>query len=213
MGWLTLLLLAGAAMAAMVVLGLRKPLWSLAGAALMLGATGYAMQGSPGVPGQPAQPQLSAEPNDPAIIALRGQMLGAWAPERGYVAAADGLTNAGIRREPVQYILGGIQHYPNSPLLWVALGNQLSAHDGGRVSPPALFAYQQAFRLAPTNPAPPFFLGLAYIRGGDFTAARPLWARAIALTPANSAYRVELVERLRILDGFLAQGRQGTPAQ
>ena len=207
MGWLTLLLLAGVAMAAMVAFGLKRPLWSLAGAALMLGATGYAMQGSPSVSGQPAQPQLAAEPTDPAIIALRSEMLGQWGPERGYVAAADGLTNAGAKREAVQYIIGGIRHYPTSPLLWVALGNQLSAHDGGRVSPPALFAFQQAFRLAPQSAAPPFFLGLAYIRGGDFTAARPLWARALQLSPATAGYRGEIAERLRLLDGFMAQGR------
>lgn len=207
MGWLTLLLLAAAAMVAMVVLGLRKPLWSLAGAALMLGATGYAMQGSPGVPGQPAQPQLAVEPTDPAIVDLRNRMLGNWAAERGYVAAADGLSNAGVKREAVQYILGGIRKFPSSPLLWVALGNQLSVHDGGKVSPPALFAFQQSFRLAPTNPAPPFFLGLAYIRGGDFAAARPLWARAVELSPPDASYRGEIAERLRLLDGFLAQGR------
>ena len=208
MGWVTLLLLAGVAMAAMVVLGLKRPLWSLAGAALMLGATGYAMQGSPGVPASPAQPELSAEPTDPAIIALRGQMLGAYGPQSGYVVAADGMTNAGAKREAVQYVLLGVRHYPDSPLLWVALANAMAMHDGGRVSPPALFAFQQAFRLAPSNPAPPFFLGLAYIRGGDFPAARSLWARALQLSPTGSPYRGEIGERLRLLDGFLAQGRQ-----
>ena len=209
MGWVTLLLIAGVAMAAMVVLGLRKPLWSLAGAALMLGATGYALQGSPGVAGQPAQPELAAEPTDPAILALRDQMLGRWGKDTGYVAAADGLTRAGAKREAVQYVLGGLSHYPNSLLLWTSLGNTLAGHDGGRVSPPALFAFQQAFRLGPRSPAPPFFLGLAYIRGGDFAAARPLWARALAVTPADAPYRGEIAERLRLLDGFMAQGRQG----
>ena len=207
MGWLTLLLLAGIAMAGMIVLGLRRPLWPLAGAALMLGSTGYAIQGSQSTPASPARPELSAEPTDPAIVGLREQMLGRWGAEKGYVAAADGMTNAGAKREAVQYILGGIAHYPRSPLLWVSLGNTLAMHDGARVSPPALFAYQQAFRVAPTSPAPPFFLGLAYIRGGDFTAARSLWARAVELTPADAAYRSELADRLRLLDGFLAQGR------
>lgn len=209
MGWLTLLLLAGVAMAALIGLGLRRPVWSLAGAALMLGATGYAMQGSPDRPGQAARPDLTAEPTDPAIIELRDQMLGHWTAQGAYVVAADGLTRAGVKRESVQAVLAGIRRFPDSVLLWVALGNTLSAHDGGRVSPPALFAYQQAFRLAPEHPAPPFFLGLAYIRGGDFAAARPLWARAVEVSPANAPYRGQIVERLRLLDGFMAQGRAG----
>ena len=213
MGWLTLFLLAGTAMAAMVVLGLRRPLWSLAGAALMLGATGYAMQGSPTVPGQPAQPQLAAEPTDQGIIDIRDQMLGHWTAQGAYVVAADGLTRAGVKRESVQVILAGIRRFPDSALLWVSLGNTLAAHDGGRVSPPALFAFQQAYRLAPQSPAPSFFLGLAYIRGGDFAAAQPLWARAVALSPANAPYRGQIAERLALLDRFLAQGRQGASGQ
>ena len=67
--------------------------------------------------------------------------------------------------------LAGVRKFPDSALLWVVLGNALSTHDGGRVSPPALFAFQQATRLAPGNPAPSFFLGLAYVRGGEFAAA------------------------------------------
>ena len=47
----------------------------------------------------------------------------------------------------------------------------------------------------------------ATIRGGDFTAARPLWARALELSPANAPYRAEIAERLRLLDAFLTQGR------
>lgn len=211
MGWLTLLLLSGAAMALLVVLGLRKPLWSLAAAAVMLGATGYAFQGSPDVPAQVAQPQLAAEPTDPGLIALRDRMLGKGTAQAAYVVAADALARAGAKRQAVQAILAGIRRYPETPLLWVALGNELSAHDGGRVSPTALFAYQQAFRLAPTNPGPPFFLGMAHVRGGDFAAARPLWARAVALTPASVSYRVEIEERLGLLSAYLAQ--PAPPAQ
>lgn len=206
MGWLTLFLLVGTALAGMIVLGLRRPLWSLAGAALMLGATGYALQGSPTVPGQAARPDLATEPVDPGLIALRDRMLGHWTAQGAYVVAADGLTRAGYRREAVQAVLAGIRHYPDSLLLWVALGNTLAAHDGGRVSPPALFAFRQAFRLGPQNPAPSFFLGLAYIRSGEFAAARPQWARAIALSPTGASYRTDIAERLALLDAYLAQG-------
>lgn len=208
MGWLTLLLLAGAAFGAMVALGLTRPLWSLAGAALMLGATGYALQGSPAMPAQPARPDVATEAVDPGLIALRDRMLGHWTAQGAYVVAADAMTRAGEKRAAVQAVLGGIRRYPDNLLLWVALGQTLAAHDGGRLSPPSLFAFQQALRLGPQHPAPYFFLGLAQVRGGEFAAARPLWARAVALSPAGASYRGEIAERLALLDVYLAQDRR-----
>ena len=205
MGWLTLFLLGGAALAALVVLRVPRALWSLAGAAVMLGATGYALQGSPALPAQPARPDLAAAAvDDPGLIALRDQMLGHWTAQGAYLVAADAMTRAGEKRAAVRAVLGGINRYPDSLLLWVGLGTTLAAHDG-RVSPPSLFAFQRAARLAPTHPAPPFFLGLAYIRAGEFAAARPLWARAVALSPAGTSYRREIAARLQLLDTYLAQ--------
>ncbi|WP_419808825.1 tetratricopeptide repeat protein [Sphingomonas sp.] len=205
MGWLTLFLIGGAAFAALVVLGLRRPLWSLAGAALMIGATGYALQGSPALPGQAPRADLTTDPADPGLIALRDQMLGHWTAQGAYVVAADAMTRIGEKRAAVQAVLGGIRRYPDNLLLWVALGNTLVAHDGDRVSPPSLFAFRQALRLGPEHPAPYFFLGLAHIRAGEFAAARPLWARAVALSPAGTGYRVQIAARLVLLDTYLAQ--------
>ena len=206
MGWLTLFLLIGVAFCALVLLGLRRPLW-LAGAALMIGATGYALQGSPALRGQAARPDLNVDPADPGLIALRDQLLGHWTAQGAYVVAADAMTRVGDRRAAVQAVLGGIRRYPDNLLLWVALGSTLAAHDGNRVSPPALFAFHHALRLAPDHPAPPFFLGLAYIRAGEFAKARPLWARAVALSPAEAGYRAQIAERLALLDVYLAEAR------
>lgn len=207
MGWLTLLLLGAAAFGAMVALRLPRPLWSMAGAGLMLGATGYALQGRPALPAQAAQPESAKSQSDPGLIALRDQMLGHWTAQGAYVVAADGLTRAGAKREPVQVALAGIRKYPDSVLLWVTLGNTVTAHDGGRVSPPALFAFQQAIRLAPTHAAAPFFLGVAQVRAGDFAAGRQSWARALALTPSGAPWRGELEGRLALLDRYLATSR------
>lgn len=212
MGWLTLFLLGGLAMSALVLLGLRRPLWSLAGAALMLGATGYALQGRPTLPGQPARPEASATPIDPALIDLRDRMLGRpqFSSDGAYLVAADAMTRIGEPRAAVQAILGGIKHVPRSLMLWVGLGEALERHDGGRLSPPALFAFQQARRIAPDHPAPYFFLGLAYVRAGDFAAARPLWARALALSPVQASYHDDIALRLALLDRLQAEmGRQG----
>ena len=212
MGWLTLFLLSGAAMALLVALGLRRPLWSLGGAALMLGATGYALQGRPGQPSQPARPDVAAIADDPGLIQLREQMLGRISAQGAYLVAADAMTRSGAKRAAVQVVLSGLRRYPDSLTLWVGLGNALAAHDGGRLSPPALFAFQQAQRLAPDHPAPPFFLGLAYVRANDFAAARPLWARALALTPPGVSFRKDIAARLAVLDAYLTQVQVQTPS-
>lgn len=205
MGWLTLFLIGGATMALLVTLGVRRSSWSLVGAALLLGAIGYALQGRPGLPSRPAHPDQTQMTDDPGLIALRDQMLGHWTAQGAYLIAADAMQRVGDKRAAVQAVLGGIRRYPDNIALWVGLGNVLVAHDGGRLSPPALFAFQQARRLAPEHPAPPFFLGLAYVRAGNFAAARPLWQRAIALTPPGIGYRKQLIDRLALLDIYLAQ--------
>lgn len=213
MGYLTLLLLGAAAFGALFLLGVRRPLWSMVGAALMLGAIGYALQGRPLLAGQSARPQVAATPVDPGLLDLRDRLLGraAFSGDGAYQAAADAMTRAGEPRAAVQAIIGGIRRYPKSLILWVGLGDVLALHDGGRMSPPALFAFQQAMRIAPNHPAPPFFFGLAYLRAGDFAAARPLWARALALSPVEASYHRDIAVRLALLDRYLAAGGRTAP--
>lgn len=206
MGLIWPVLFSLAAMAAMVALKLDRRLWSLAGAALLLGALGYTWQGSPGLPASPATPQAAATADDPGLIDLRDRMLGRFTGDAAYLVAADAMTRVGDRHAAVEVILGGIRAVPESVLLWTGLGNALAAHDGGLVSPPALFAFQQAARLSPNHPAPPFFLGLAYVRAGDFASALPLWRRALALTPAQASYRRDIALRLALLERYLAMG-------
>jgi cytochrome c-type biogenesis protein CcmH/NrfG len=206
MGWITLALLGGGAMALLVWLKLGRALWSLAGAALMLGATGYALQGQPALEAHPAVPAAPSATDDAELIALREAMLGRFSGDEAYLVAADAMTRVGDKDAAVQVILGGIRAIPQSVLLWTGLGTALAAHDGGQVSPPALFAFQQAARLSPRHPAPPFFLGLAYIRSGKFAAARPSWVRALALTPDGASYRKDIAVRLDLLNRYLAMG-------
>lgn len=216
MGWIALALLGIAAMAALVLLGVHRSLWSLVGAALMLGATGYALQGHPTLPDHPADIRAQGPADDPGLLELRDAMLGRFSQDWAYQKAADAMAGDGDRQAAVQVLLGGIQRLPRSMALWTGLGTALAAHDGGRVSPPALFAFRHAARLQPLHPGPPFFLGLAYIRANDFVSARPLWAKALALTPSAMSYRRDIAIRLALLDRYLAalqaeRGAAGLP--
>lgn len=209
MGLIWLFVLAAGAMLILVVLRLARPLWPLLGAALMLGATGYALQGSPLLPGRPAVATVATEPEDPALIQLRDDMLGRYSLDSAYLTAADAMTRTGNKRAAVQVLLGGINRIPRSLALWTALGTAYAAHDR-TVSPPSRFAFEQAVRLAPDHPAPYFFLGLAHVRADNYAIARPFWARAVALSPADASYRRAIALRLVLLDRLLAQETSGT---
>jgi tetratricopeptide (TPR) repeat protein len=203
MGWFVLFVLGGAAFGAMVALGVKRSLWSMIGSALMLAGAGYALQGRPTLSASPAQPTVAAEAIDPELMDLRDRMLGRFSGDGAYLVASDAMARQGEERAAVEVLLGGIRKIPNSLLLWVGLGSAYAAHDGGQVSPPALFAFQQAARISPKHPAPPFFLGQAYVEAGEFARARPYWAKALSLAPEGASYRRDIAMRLAILDRFI----------
>lgn len=205
MGWLGFVLLAGAALAALVLLRVDRLLWSMVGAALMLGAAGYAWQGRPALPASPARPNAVQVRDDPSLIDLRERLFGRFTADSAYLTASDAMARAGDRRSAVRAILGGLNRYPTSVMLWTALGTALAAHDGNRLSPPALFAFEQAMRVAPLHPGPRFFLGLAQVRQNDYEAARTAWAKALALSPAGASYRRDIALRVKLIDQLLAE--------
>jgi cytochrome c-type biogenesis protein CcmH len=86
-----------------------------------------------------------------------------------------------------------VKRYPQSPQLWIGLGNALVGHAHG-VTPPAELAYRRAAELAPGTPAPVFFYGLALARSGDRAGAVALWRNILATAPANAPWR-PLVEQ------------------
>jgi len=204
MGWLALALIVVAAAAALVLLRVDRLLWTMVGAALMLGAAGYAWQGAPTLGSSPAMPRKLLTADDPALVDLRERMLGRFTADSAYLTASDAMGRAGDRRSAVRAILGGLNRYPRSVMLWTALGSAMAAHDG-TPSPPALFAFRQAVRIAPLHPAPHFFLGLTYIRAGDYAEARREWARALALSPQGASYRRDIAVRLMLIDRLLAE--------
>lgn len=205
MGWVMLALIALATAGALIALRVDRLMWSMVAGALMLGAAGYAWQGRPTLPASPAQPSALLTPDDPALLDLRERMLGRFTADAAYLTAADAMMRAGQPQTAVQALLGGLNRYPRSVMLWTALGTALAAHDGNRPSPPALFAFRQAIRVAPDHPAPHFFLGLAYARANDFPAARAEWAKAVALSPPGASYRPEIAVRVMLIDRLLAE--------
>lgn len=211
MGWVLLGAIGAAALVALRLAGLPRALGWFAGAALMLGATGYALQGRAALPGHPVAANAAGIEVDPGMVAFRTMISPGTADDVQLLAVADSHLRAGDTGAAVQAILGGIALRPRNAALWAGLGGTLAAHDGGQVSPAARFAFVRAWRLAPREPGPPFFLGLALIQAGDLPAAKTAWLRALALAPRDAPYRVDIAERLVLLDQFEAMAAQARP--
>lgn len=205
MGWVMLALIALTTAALLAFLGMPRLLWPLAGAAIMLGAAGYAWQGQPDLPAQPVAADAVKLPPSKAYKDLRDTFFGRFGGESMYFGISDAALSNGDTDFAARALTGGVDYAPQNAAMWNELGNVIALHDNGMVSPAALLAYRRAMQLSPQNPGPPLFLGLAYIRAGEFAKARPLWLKALALTPPDASYRGEITKRLALLDALLAE--------
>ena len=215
MGWLLLLAIALGTALLLWRTGYPRKLWTIPATALMLGAAGYAWQGSPGLAGHPVSAETQQGELDPNLVALREALFGKFGTNAwSYATAADRMTLSGKPDYAIAVWQGAVRKVPGDAALWTGYGLALAEHDGNQVSPAARFAFERAMALWPQHPGPPFFYGLALIREGKFADARPYWAKAVALTPEKASYRDELTVRLFLLDRLLAAkaGQVSPPA-
>lgn len=197
MGWVTLALLAVAAAAMLVLLRLPRILWPLGGAALMLGAAGYAWQENATFPAHPAITERpSLDPGD-EYRKVRGQLWGQFGGESMYFGISDAALRGGNVDGALRILTGGVDYAPESAAMWTELGTVIALHDNNHVSPAALIAFRRAMALAPEHPGPPFFLGLAYVRAGDEAKSLYYFRRASRLAPADPTYRAPMIDLIK----------------
>lgn len=202
MGWLLLAIMGVAAMAALWLAGMARGLWMFTASALMLGAAGYAWQQHAALPGHPVAADSRGIEVDERFVAFRGAIMPGKPGDDRILAAADDRLRVGDTEGAARVMLDAIHADPRDAALWAGLGTVLTAHDEGQVSPAAQFAFRQAEALAPNDPGPSFFLGLAYTRT-DLPTAKAAWERALALTPKDASYRSVIVDQLASLDQTL----------
>ena len=81
----------------------------------------------------------------------------------------------------------------------------MTAHDGGQVSLAAQFAFRRAWQLAPAGAGTAgSSWGLPMCSPAIWPTAKIAWLRALALTPRDAPYRVDIAERLVMIDQFQA---------
>lgn len=170
-------------------------------AALLLGASGYALQGRPDLPGTPRS-GTAGRPGLP-LTEPRQAMLGTFTAGERFLLIADSYTRRGNTSEALGAIRAGLRAYPDNLALKVGLANALVDH-AGMVTPAARLAFQQARASAPRHPAPLFFEGLALARSGEREEGLALFRQALALTPEGTSYRPMIEQGVAVLAGATA---------
>lgn len=206
-GWLILAGLAATAGAALWRLGFSRTLASLAGAAMMLAAAGYALQGRPALPGSPIGEQRARGQVDPDTVSMRLLLFGRFGSTAQYFVAADALTRVGSPGSAIRLLLGAIRGDRRNVALWSGLGLAYLDHDRDTMSPAAQFAFEQAIRVDPAAPGGYYFYGVGQLRSGRFNRARMLWLAALRRTEPGSNAHAAISERLATLDDFAAMTR------
>ncbi|HVM22541.1 MAG TPA: tetratricopeptide repeat protein [Sphingomicrobium sp.] len=206
MGWLALFLLVAATLGGLRFLGVRGGLLTASAAALLLGASGYALQGRPALEGAPVSPGSGRE----ALILTdaRHAFFGHFTHAESWIRISEALARRGKRADAVGVLQNAVRRYPGDAQLWIGLGNALVEHSGG-LTPPAELAYKRAAELVPGHSAAPFFYGLAMARSGDREGAVRLWNDILAKAPADAKWRPLLEQGV----AALSRPRPGETAQ
>lgn len=188
----------------------RGPALQLVAAALMLGLAGYALQGRVGLPGRPAaeRPAKSLPPAMP--IELAGEFYGRFNAATSWLAIANGYMLRGDSEGAVATLTSAVRAIPRSSQLWIALGNALVTHNGGRPSPASELAFERSAYLAPRHPGPRFFYGLMLLQQGQVEPGLNLWKQVLAQAPPNASWRAGLAARIAVVEG-LRDGKPPTP--
>ena len=149
MGWLILLLLIALSLGALWLLGVRQGALTASAAALLLGASGYALQGRPNLPGSPAS---GSEVRDVfPLTQARHAFFGELTSAESWLRISEALARDGETEDAVNILQNAVRRYPDDPQLWIGLGNALVDHARG-LTPPAELAYRRAAALMPGSP-------------------------------------------------------------
>jgi len=198
MGWVSLLVLIAASLGLLWCLGARGGLLTASAAALLLGATGYALQGRPNLAGSVA---ASGEGHEVfPLTDARHAFFGYFTPAESWLRMSEALERDGQSENAVGILQNAVKKYPGDPQLWIGLGNALVDHARG-LTPPAELAYKRAEQMAPGHPGAPFFYGLALARSGDRQGAVATWLQILKSAPKEAGWRPLVEQAVAALSG------------
>jgi len=197
MGWIGMIALAVLAGAALW--RFARPRVMAAGsiaAAFALAFIGYGLQAHANLPGSPTPPRAEAYRGDTSFARERGALLEDLGDVGAWLNFADALQRAGLAEKSVDALKMATKTFPQSPDLWVGLGNALVVHGDGLVSPAARLAFARASAIAPDHPGPPYFLGMAYLQSGKPDEALATWQALRDRSPEGAPWLPDLDRKI-----------------
>lgn len=208
-GWIALGLLSVTSVSVLIwFVRSSKALWQIAAAAILLGMTGYALQGRPGTPASPAKPLAASEVAATQLVEIRADMDQSFGGAKRWLVTADSFARQGDYPLAAAYIQSGLRSDPQNPDLWSALGLQLMLASEGQMSPPAQLAFDKARAIRPNYPAPYYFAGLARLFAGDLDGAILLWEKTVSLATPKAKWKARIESQLQAAKTLQAQAAQ-----
>ncbi len=205
MTWVIAILLAVAAFVlAAFVFRLPMATWSSLAAALVFGLAGYTFHASPDLPGAPRDAAQDVYEDEWQVIDTRKALVGdALKSNRETVLMADAFARRGQFADAAGFLRNALADNPEDFEAWLALGIALTEQADGILTQASVYAYSQAERLAPANPAPDYFLGLSLIRQGRMMEARQVWRSSLDGADPEDDATLFMAERVERLDEML----------
>lgn len=185
-----------------------KGLWQIAAAAVLLGMTGYALQGRPSAPSSPAKSLAANEIGATQLIDIRADMDQSFGSAKRWLVTADSFAKQGDYASAASYIQSGLRSDPKNSDLWSALGLQLMLASEGQMSPPAQLAFDKARAIRPNHPAPYYFAGLARIISGDLNGGVFLWEKTLSLATPNAKWKVGIETQIQAAKALQEESAQ-----
>ena len=178
-------------------------------ACLAAGLTGYVIQGRPDLPSHPVEPRAEAYRGDSSFAKERGALLENLGDVGAWLNFADALQRAGMTERAVEAMKVATKAFPESPDLWVGLGNALAVHGDGFVSPAARLAFARAAEIAPDHPAPLYFLGMAWLQSGQPGEALATWRELREKSPPDAPWLPDLDRKIEAAETMQKMGVGG----
>ena len=191
---LIVLLLASLALSIAFAGGLRGSWLAITAAALLLVAAAYALRDR-----RSADVAIKQRPQV-SLVTQRNAFLGQFNRSSNWLIIADSYSARGETEDAARLLQSAVRAHPRDFSLWLALGNALTDHAHG-LNPAARLAFARSAALAPTSPAPAYFLGQAMLQSGDRNGALKQWREVLANAPAEASWRPIVEDDLATVEG------------
>jgi cytochrome c-type biogenesis protein CcmH/NrfG len=139
------------------------------------------------------------------LVNARNAFLGQFNRSSHWLIIADSYAARGKTQDAVGLLRSATRAHPDDYALWLGLGNALADH-AHSLTPAARLAFDRSRQLAPTSPAPGYFLGLAMLRSGDPEGALAEWREVLAKAPADASWRPRVEDGILLIESARRRG-------